>query len=214
MSITTERMSARMKECGLSYVRLEKASGVPKSALQRYATGVTPKIPADRLQAIAAALHCSTSWLLGETGDDTRAEALAKTASVPTGLRPVLGTIRAGVPIAAQEDVLCWLPVDVKNPEEYFWLEVVGDSMLGAGILPGSRVLIHCQKVADNGDIVACRLNGGDATLKRFQQKDGVVALLPENSAYTPIMVSAAEFDAGEAEIIGIATMVMHNLKK
>lgn len=214
MSTTSERMRAQMKERHMSYVKLEEATGVPKSALQRYATGGTPKIPAERLCAIAAALRCSTAWLLGETEDVGRTAALAKAASMPTALRPVLGTIRAGVPVEAQQDVLDWLPVDVKNPQEYFWLQVAGDSMQGAGILPGARVLIHCQQVAENGDIVACRVGGGDATLKRFQQKSGMAVLMPENSAYQPILVSAAEFACGDAEIIGVATMVMHSLKR
>lgn len=214
MSITSERMLARMKERGFSYVQLEKATGVAKSALQRYATGGTPKIPADRLCAIAAALRCSTAWLLGESEEDVRAAILQQAALPATARVPVLGVIRAGSPVAADEDVLGYLPVDVKNPEEYFWLLVEGDSMINAGILPGDKVLLHRQNVAENGDVVACRVGGENATLKRFQRKGDIVVLVPENPAYQPIVVTSAEFEAGEAEVLGVATMVMHSLKQ
>ncbi|MEG1931679.1 MAG: helix-turn-helix domain-containing protein, partial [Pygmaiobacter sp.] len=66
MSVTADRVLAEMKRQKLSYANLATLTGVPKSALQRYATGTTPKLPADRLCAIASALRCSTSWLLGE----------------------------------------------------------------------------------------------------------------------------------------------------
>lgn len=212
MSLTAERMLAAMKAQRISYATLQGLTGVPKSALQRYATGATPKIPADRLKAIADALQCSTSYLLGETDRAARQEIINQVAIAPTGSAPVVGTIRAGMPIAAKEDILGWLPVDVRNPEEYFWLVVEGDSMQGAGILPGSKVLIHRQSTAENGNIVACRLNGDDATLKRFQQKGDTIVLLPENQAYQPIILSAADFACGDAEIIGVASVVMNRL--
>lgn len=212
MSITAERILAAMKAQRISYASLEGLTGVPKSALQRYATGATPKIPAERLKAIANALQCSTGYLLGETDRASRQEILNQVAIAPTGSVPVIGTIRAGMPVAAKEDILGWLPVDVHNPEEYFWLIVDGDSMQGAGILPGSKVLIHKQSTAENGSIVACRLNGDDATLKRFQQKDETVVLLPENPAYQPIILSTSDFAAGDAEIIGVASIVMNRL--
>lgn len=212
MSITAERILAAMKAQRISYASLEGLTGVPKSALQRYATGATPKIPAERLKAIANALQCSTGYLLGETDRASRQEILNQVAIAPTGSVPVIGTIRAGMPVAAKEDILGWLPVDVHNPEEYFWLIVDGDSMQGAGILPGSKVLIHKQSTAENGSIVACRLNGDDATLKRFQQKGETVVLLPENPAYQPIILSTSDFAAGDAEIIGVATIVMNRL--
>ena len=213
MSLIAQRILSRMKECGYSYMQLQEATGVPKSALQRYATGQTPKIPADRLQAIAQALHCSTAWLMGESDEDARSALLEQAALPATAMVPVLGVIAAGVPVQAQQNVLGYLPVDVKNPQEYFWLQVAGDSMKGAGILPGDRVLIHCRHTAENGDVVACRVGGDDATLKRFQRKGDLVLLLPENPAYQPIVVTAAEFESGEAEVLGVATMVMHSLK-
>ncbi|QEY34597.1 hypothetical protein FL966_05765 [Caproiciproducens galactitolivorans] len=62
------------------------------------------------------------------------------------------------------------MPPLVKNPEEYFALRVHGKSMINAGIPDGSLALIHQQPCAENGQIVACRINGDGATLKRFKK--------------------------------------------
>jgi repressor LexA len=65
--------------------------------------------------------------------------------------------------------------------------------MIGAGILEGDRVIVKQQSAAENGEIV-CALIDGEATLKRFFKKDGVVTLKAENEKYPPIVVSEGEF--------------------
>jgi repressor LexA len=65
--------------------------------------------------------------------------------------------------------------------------------MIGAGILDGDRVIVKQQGAAENGEIV-CALIDGEATLKRFFQKDGIVTLKAENEKYAPIIVSEGEF--------------------
>ena len=65
--------------------------------------------------------------------------------------------------------------------------------MIGAGILDGDRVIVKQQGTAENGEIV-CALIEGEATLKRFFKKDGVITLKAENEKYAPITVSAGEF--------------------
>ena len=69
---------------------------------------------------------------------------------------------------------------------EYFALRVRGESMLGAGILPGDLVVVRRQPTANNGEIVVALLED-EATVKRFSLKNGRVWLLPENEAYSPI---------------------------
>ena len=84
--------------------------------------------------------------------------------------------------------------------------------MINAGILPGSKVLIHQQNYADDGQIVACMVNGDEATLKRFKRKGDVILLMPENSSYEPIIVSYKEFETGYAKILGVAKKVLSDL--
>lgn len=130
-----------------------------------------------------------------------------------TGMVPIIGSIPAGVPILAVENVTGYLPTLVKNPEEYFALRVKGTSMINAGIPDGSLVLIHQQPTAENGQIVACRVNGDEATLKRFKQVGDTIVLMPENPDYQPIIVKCSDFDSGYAEIIGVAKQVITDIK-
>ncbi|MBR1781087.1 MAG: transcriptional repressor LexA [Oscillospiraceae bacterium] len=98
---------------------------------------------------------------------------------------PVVGTVAAGAPILADELVEEYISFDAPD-EDCFALHIRGESMLGAGILPGDLVIVRRQESARNGDIVIA-LIGEEATCKRFLRRDGRVWLLPENEAYQPI---------------------------
>ena len=81
-----------------------------------------------------------------------------------------------------------------------FALRVRGESMMGAGILDGDRVVVRPQPNADDGQIVVARIED-EATVKRLSRKNGQIWLMPENPAFDPI-------DGSEAEIIGIVKAV------
>jgi hypothetical protein len=82
------------------------------------------------------------------------------------------------------------IPADMSGGKT-FALRVKGDSMIGAGIMDGDRVIVKQQSTAENGEIV-CALIDGEATLKRFFKKDGVVTLKAENEKYAPITLSGS----------------------
>ena len=89
-----------------------------------------------------------------------------------------------------------YIPFDTGGrPEEYFALRVRGESMLGAGILPGDLVVVHSQQEARRGEIVVA-LFEDEATVKTLSYRDGGLWLLPENPDYEPI-------DGRMAQIIG-----------
>ena len=114
--------------------------------------------------------------------------------SVRPGQIPIVGVVTAGVPILAienQEGTMAW-----DGDPSYFALRVRGESMIGAGILDGDRVIVRPQQTAEDGQIVVARI-GDEATVKRLSRKNGEIWLLPENPAFSPI-------DGTEAEIIGI----------
>ncbi len=121
---------------------------------------------------------------------------------------PIVGQVRAGVPILAEENIDGFLPVasDLARGEDTFALRVKGDSMIEDGILEGDLVIIRRQDTGENGDIV-CALIGNEATLKRFQRKGNQITLKPANSKYEPIVVSKGEF-----RILGKATGVIRKL--
>ena len=72
----------------------------------------------------------------------------------------------------------------------------------------GSLVLFKKQQYAENGDIVACLVDGDSATVKRFHKEKKEVVLLPENEDYSPIHIPPEDFESGDARILGIAVEV------
>ena len=123
--------------------------------------------------------------------------------SIVTGARPgqipVIGVVTAGVPILAyenQEGTMSW-----DGEPGCFALRVRGDSMIGAGILSGDKVVVRPQQTASDGQIVVARI-GDEATVKRLRRRNGQVWLMPENENFDPI-------DGTEAEIIGLVKAVI-----
>ena len=115
------------------------------------------------------------------------------------GQIPVVGVVTAGLPILAvenQEGTMSW-----DGDPSCFALRVRGESMIGAGILDGDKVVVHPQQTADDGQIVVARI-GDEATVKRLSRKNGQIWLLPENENYDPI-------DGTEAELIGLVKAVV-----
>lgn len=111
---------------------------------------------------------------------------------------PILGTVRAGMPELATEDILGFCQIDASwlKGKDNFILKVKGDSMIEAGIFSGDYAIIRPQQTAENGEIVVALIDG-EATLKRFFLEDGRVRLQPENSTMPPIIIRA-----GDAETV------------
>ena len=162
------------------------------SAQNGYAPTVREIMRAVGLKSTASVYyHLSTlndAGLISMDGGKNRTIRLSN----PGGI-PVIGTVAAGTPILAQENIEGYLPWDGDN--SCFALRVKGDSMIDAGILSGDKVIVRPQPTAEHGEIVVA-LFEDEATVKRLSRKDGQVWLLPENPAYSPI-------DGREAQIIG-----------
>jgi len=105
---------------------------------------------------------------------------------------PIVGRIAAGQPLLAEQHVDGYLSLDLADRDRgrAYALRVVGDSMIGAGILPGDFVIARYQETANHGDIVVALLND-EATVKRLKRAGGKWVLYPENDAYAPIPVRA-----------------------
>jgi repressor LexA len=103
---------------------------------------------------------------------------------------PLVGTVVAGHPLLAQENVLGELLVDATTVRtgRHFALKVMGQSMIDAGIGSGDVVIVRQQPLADHRDIVVALLND-EATVKRLHYRQGQVSLLPENPRFKPIPV-------------------------
>lgn len=121
----------------------------------------------------------------------------------------MLGTVEAGFPSPAEEELADNLSLDdllIQNREATFLLKVSGDSMSGAGILPGDMVLVDKGQVPKNGDIVIAEVDG-DWTMKYLRKRGENVALLPANPKYQSIKPKK------ELKIAGVVTAVVRKYK-
>lgn len=210
MATFAERFCQALINADITAAELSRKLNIPEGTISQYKSGAyEPK--QRRLEQISKALDVSVAWLMGVS--DTPYPELPSNATPVTGMVPILGTIRAGEPVFAEQNIEGYLPTNHPHPEDYFVLRVKGDSMIGAGIVDGSRVFIHIQDYAEDGQIVACGVNGSEATLKRFKTTDSdTIFLMPENSKYTPIVVSKSDFSNGSARIYGVAVEVTNRL--
>ena len=103
---------------------------------------------------------------------------------------PIVGTVAAGVPILAEDNIEDYLPIPVEMlpNKEVFMLNVKGNSMIDAGIYNGDKVLVAKQSTAENGDKVVALIDDS-ATVKTFYKEDGHYRLQPENQSMSPIIV-------------------------
>lgn len=205
MSEISKRLLQLIEDNDISYGELSKKTNIPKSALQRYATGETEKIPITRIEVIAKALNTTAQFI---TGWDENESYNNDIFSIPginpipkTYKRPRLGTIACGEPILAEENIEAYddIPNSIKCD---FTLICKGDSMVNARINDGDIVYIKQQSQVDNGEIAAVLIDN-EATLKRVYIYEDKVVLQPENTKYPPFVYTKE--DMNNIRILGKA---------
>ncbi len=107
---------------------------------------------------------------------------------------PLLGTVAAGMPLLAQENIENYFPIptEMLPDKEVFMLRVKGDSMIEAGIFNGDLIFVEKTVTAENGEIVVALLDDS-ATVKRFYKENGHYRLQPENASMEPIIVDEVQ---------------------
>lgn len=130
--------------------------------------------------------------------DPTKPRAIEITETVGENINqentihvPVIGKVTAGIPITAVENVEEYFPLPAHftstHNSNIFILDVIGDSMIEAGILDGDKVIVRSQSIAENGDIIVAMTEDDEATVKRFYKEETRYRLQPENSTMEPI---------------------------
>ena len=119
---------------------------------------------------------------------------------------PVIGTVAAGVPILAEQNIEDYLPIpaEILPNTEVFMLKVKGNSMIEAGIYNGDKVIVAKQPNAENGDKVVALVDDS-ATVKTFYKENGHFRLQPENSSMDPIILDQVEI---LGKVIGLFRMM------
>lgn len=105
---------------------------------------------------------------------------------------PILGTIAAGIPIAAQEDILDYEYI-LPNEDLDFCLKVKGNSMISARIFDGDIVYVRKQDIVENGEIAAIQIDGEEVALKRFYRENGRVILHSENPTIPDLIFTSKD---------------------
>ena len=191
-----EKFDSLLRSKSTSVYRVSKETGIPASTFSDWKTGrSTPK--AEKLAKIARFFDVSIEYFFdGEIG------------GAPEKNVPIIGEIRAGSPIITNETLLGYEKASVDSIDNYFYLQIRGDSMKNIGMVNGSLVLFRKQQYAEDGDIVACLVGGDSATVKRFRRNQKNIYLIPENEEYKPIKLSTDDFEAGDARILGVAVEI------
>ena len=119
---------------------------------------------------------------------------------------PVIGTVAAGTPILAEQNIEDYLPIpaEMLPNKEVFMLKVKGNSMIEAGIYNGDKVIVAKQPNAENGDKVVALVDDS-ATVKTFYKENGHFRLQPENSSMDPIILDQVEI---LGKVIGLFRMM------
>ncbi|HJI92670.1 MAG TPA: helix-turn-helix domain-containing protein [Oscillospiraceae bacterium] len=205
MSEISKRLLQLIEDNDISYGELSKKTNIPKSALQRYATGETEKIPITRIEVIAKALNTTAQFIMGWDENESYNNDIFSIPGInpipKTYKRPRLGTIACGEPILAEENIEAYddIPDNIKCD---FTLICKGDSMVNARINDGDIVYIKQQSQVDNGEIAAVLIDN-EATLKRVYIYEDKVVLQPENTKYPPFVYTKE--DMNNIRILGKA---------
>ena len=182
-------------EQNMSMSELARRVGIAKSAISRYFNG-TRELPLHKIEEFASALHTTPNYLLGMEYEPTQ---------VQQGIKiPVLGTVAAGIPISAVEDILDYeeIPQSWENQGEFFGLIIKGDSMQPK-MDDGDVVIVRQQSDANSGDTVIALVNGDDATCKKLQKTENGIMLVSTNPNYLPMFFTNEEIVTKPVVILG-----------
>lgn len=190
------RIKELRNEQNIKQAELASVVKVSQAALSGYETG---KYEADieTYKRIADYFSVSLDYLLGKETLPSNAIKI-----------PVLGSVPAGIPLEAIEDIIDWEEIPqslASGGKEYFALQVEGDSMY-PDYLPGDIVIVQKTPVCASGDDCVVYVNGYDATLKqvRLDEKHGTLTIVPKNPSYPPRTFSKEEIQSLPVTIAGV----------
>lgn len=185
---------------------LAEMLGVDRTTYAKYESGASEPNH-ETLLKLAEIFGVSVDYLLGR--DEIKKAPTPKGGRVSSGgvWIPVLGSVPAGIPIEAVEDILDWEEISASmcsGGREYFALQVQGDSMW-PDYLTGDVVIVRRTPCCESGDDCIVYINGYDATLKQVKlSEDGSLSIIPRNPNYPPKTYTAEEVRDLPVSIAGV----------
>lgn len=181
----------RREELGMSQDELAKKVGYSsRSSINKIEKEIND-VPQSKILEFAKILGTTVDYLLNIEEQPTRI--------------PVLGTVKAGIPITAIQEILDYEEIssEMARCGEYFALRIKGDSM-EPRMHEGDVVIVKQQSTVDSGQIAIVLVNGDEATVKKVRFRDNGIELIAFNSyVYEPHFYSAEDIQRLPVEIIG-----------
>lgn len=173
----------------VSQAALAKHLGISQSTVAMWESGKN-KPEHKYLVALADYFNISIDELLGSAKSGTQI--------------PVLGYVRAGIPVEAITDILDYeeIPRQMAERGEYFALMIKGDSMVPV-LVEGDVIIVRKQPDVNNGEIAVVLVNGDDATVKKVHKQENGISLVPINPTYSPIFFTNEEVINKPVSVIG-----------
>lgn len=196
---TGEKIRQLRIDAGMTQEDLGKAARTTKQNIYKYETGIITNIPAVKIGLIAKALNTTPAYLMGWDEEETKtAKASIDLRAGDTGLLklpdgtypynpdlhriPILGSVSAGTPLYAEQNIEGYTWTDLNGEEEYFALRVKGNSMNAAQINDGNILIVRKQTSVVNGEVAVVMVGDNDAVVKRFYQNGDTVTLVPQST--------------------------------
>jgi repressor LexA len=196
-----ERVKQARLKAGLNADELAAKIGKDRSTIYRYESNEIEKLPTSIIEPLSRALGVHPSYLMGWEANEGLVDIPAATTGV---MIPVLGYVRAGVPMTAVENIVDYEEIskDDAAKGEHFGLVVKGDSM-EPRFAEGDVVIVRKQETVENGEIAVVLVNGDDATVKKFYRSDNGIKLVSTNPTYDPFFYTPDEVDSLPVQVIG-----------
>jgi len=181
----SEKLRQLRKGNRLTQAELASRFGVTQQTIAKWEAGRALPEP-ETIARIAGFFGVTTDHLLDLTD--------ILSAAAPVSRVRIIGAVKAGYDAFALEEDLGSALAEVKNPDEYRYLVVKGDSM-APYIREGDLALVRLQPCLQNGDIGVVIYGDNEATLKKYCHSGGAVTLVPLNDAYEPVTLRGRELD-------------------
>lgn len=211
MEEIVKRIRLKRAQLNYSYQDLATLTGMSKSTLQRYESGDIKNIPLSKIKILASALQTTPEWIMGWESNVVPISLPKNTVNIP-----VLGSIPAGMPAEAVEDIIEWIGIPEEwthGERQYFGLKVKGDSMFPE-YLEGDTVIIRKQPCCESGDDCAVMVNDTEATLKKVHKCGDGLELEAINPMYGKKKFSMEEVKQLPVSILGIVVELRRNKRR
>lgn len=188
-----ELIKTRRRELNITLEEIGDYVGVSKTTVQRWETGNISNMRRDRIKKLSEILQLDAELLLGINSSSEGAFSKI----------PVLGSVAAGVPITAQEDILGYeeVPAEWTRNDVLFALKIKGDSM-EPRIVQGDTVVVRQQNDVNSGE-TAVVLVGDEATCKKVIKHSDGIALVANNPKYEPMYFTLQDIEQKPVTVLG-----------